>query len=129
MQAGPGQGVAPLAGLTQVTRALRAVGLHAEPDAAHPGDPGHVVGADLETIQRVLHRPLGAGQVAAAQQQVGAQGPVEADPLRLVGHGDEILRCVQAVGRPVLVADAQRHLGAHQLAVDEEQARRPRRGR
>ena len=121
MQPRARQRVAPVAGLAQVPGALGPVGLDPQADAAHPGDAHHVVSADLEPVKRLLDRRLRPGQVAPAHVQLRPQRAVEPDPLWLVGHRHEVLGGVEARGRAILVADAERHLGSDELAEDVEQ--------
>ena len=72
-----------LGSLAQVARALGDVGLDASAGGGHAGDPHHVVGAQLEPVERVLDRRPRPGQVVLAAQQLRQQRAEPADPLRL----------------------------------------------
>jgi hypothetical protein len=83
MEARTGQRIAQLAAVAQIPGALGAIDLGPQADRGHPGDSHHVVGTELEPVQRLVDGLPGAVEVAAAAAQLAQQRAVHADPLRL----------------------------------------------
>ena len=96
------------------------------PTGAHARDPHHVVGAHLEAVERLGDRRPRPEQVPPAPAQLAQQRSEHADPLRLGRLRDERLGVVQALGRQLVVALAEREIGLADLAEDQQRARQLR---
>lgn len=88
---------APLAfGIATVARPLGGIGFDAHADRAHERDARHVLRAELDSVERVLHHGAGDVQSASAPLNLGLHPPVTADELNLgrlaqgAGHGFEL---------------------------------------
>ena len=127
MDARAGERLALLGPLPQVTSALRSVGLHHHPHAGNAGDSHHIIGAELDPSQCVLHGRACARQIAPAAQKLSLECAKQPDPLGLGRGCDERLERLQSAGRRVLVAIAERLVGLAELTEDQQPPQQPRR--
>ena len=127
MNARSKQSVAEYPPLAQIPRPLRAVGLGRYPGRRHARDPDHVVGADLEAIQRFGYGGARAVEVPAAPALLAAQRAVEADPLRLLGREDERLGRIQGRLGGLQLTHCELLLGFSHVTDDQHHPAQPRR--
>jgi hypothetical protein len=77
------ESIALLGALAQVSRALSDIRLDPHSCRGHPGDPHHVVRAQLDPVEGVGHGRPSAGQLAPAPETFGLECAERSDPLGL----------------------------------------------
>ena len=111
--------------LAQVAGALRDVGLDPQPDGGHPGDPHHVVGAQLEAVERLL-RPRRAPREVAAGGGAARRAASRTAPIHCgsAAPRDERLDLLQAARAARSSSPSPSASSASRAAEDQQHADR-----
>jgi len=96
--------------VAEVAGADRRVGLDAHAGRRHARHLLHVLGAELQPVQRVVDRRARGLEVAATTLELRAQRSERADPLRLARVGSDVVGLIEQLAGALMVAPAEREL-------------------